>query len=378
VGKVVQLGLLATTACGRLGFDPSDVVIPDPEPRIECGAPARFQVGAVSLREMVATPTSTGFAVFTVDAAKELHGWSFDWNDEDVLEVTTQNARIDVDVTGAFGATAIDGELLVAAVHGAAATLGTTYHPLDEALAPRATPVTTASRVIGVVPFAQNTDLAAIRFEANQVAVHGIDMSGVDGSMRVIGPATDAPSEPAIVKGHLGYAATWVAATPTPNNTQLVLLDEYYAIVKGPVAVTNTAGFDTIRPRVLWAPASNTYAVTWFEKTPTNDDDVYAQVFDAALSPRTPPTLIARSAVRPRLETDGNGFFVEDLRVDVVGNTMKVTYLAGDGTIAARTVGSSGGNPTAWAMVHRADQPVLVYAEAGASGPDLWFDAMCP
>jgi len=380
VGKAVLYGLLLAAGCGRYGFEggPDDPAPDAATSALRCGNAPKFSVGTL-VRDVAAIATSQGFALFTVDEAKELRGWSYGL-DAGALTAEAQNVALDIDVTGAFGASAAGDDIVIGAIHGAMTTLGTTYHALDAGLAERSTPVISNGRVIGVEPLARcatQPGLASIRHETGDVAVHGIATNGSDLGTRMLGVAAENPNELSIITAGTGYAVAWIDTIATPNTTKLALLDENYAFVKGPVTVMNTAGFDTIRPRIRWAPGSNTYAVAWFEKTPTGDDDVYAQVFDAQLQPMFAPKLVETSAVRPKLATDGTSFYIGYLQVAANPDRMQTAHLTTDGTLTIRSAASSGGTPLAFSMVERAGQAVLVYVESKTS-VDVWFEALCP
>jgi len=371
--------LLAVTACGRLGFDRSDDDAPDGS-TLPCGAAPKFAVGAAVPRDMVAVATPTGFAVFTVDQPLNLRGWSFDWT-AGLLASVAQDVAIDIDITGAFGAATIGDDIVVAAVHGtsAALTLGSTYHALDATLAERSN-ATVAGRVVGVEPIAMSgrtKALAGLRYEGGDIAVHGLAANGTDLATRTMNVGAEKPSELGIVPAGTGYAITWVDVMASPNVTKLALLDDSLAVVYGPVTVSSGTGFDTIRPVVRWALASNTYAVAWYEKNDAGDDDLYAQVFDATLQPRFAAKLVQGSAVFPKLATDGTAFWIGYGNYGASPDRVDVARLTPDGAMTIRSAVMGGGTPLAFAMVERAGQAVLVYAEDNG-GVDVWFDPLCP
>ncbi len=377
---VLLIGVALVSAC-RYGFDPEarpDAPPPPPPSslRIECGTRPRFVVGAGTLNSLVAIATPSGFDVFTRDDATALRGWSYDWSGGQ-LAANAQNIAIDTDVTGTFGAVAVGAQVLLAAIHGADATLGSTYYLLTSTIAERGDRIVNAARVIGATPLATSgatADLAAVRYENGSVVAHPVDLAGGETAARLLVDGAALPSEASLGRAAAGYVAWWVAGAPSPNEARVELLDGSFAVTAGPITIDNSRGFDTIRPRVAWAATSHTYAVAWYEKTPTNDDDTYVQVFDAQLQPVIPPTRIAAYAAGPVIGSDGTDFLV----AFITSTGMQAAHVAADGTITMRAVGSSGGTPKAWAMVEREGQPVLVYAEAGGSGPDLWFDPLCP
>lgn len=379
----VLIALLAG-GCGRMGFDadpPDDDDLPAPA-KLACGSAPSFAI-ANGLREMAAVPTSKGFALFTSNDAKDLRGWTFSVDDAAMLAASVKDASLDVDVTGAFGASVDGDDILVGAIHGAMATLGTRYHALDASLAPRATPVTSEGRVIGAVPLATSglattvpqQAFASIRYEAGDIAVHGIAGDGTDEGTRMLGVVAEEPGELGITAAPTSYAVVWVETSASPNAARVALLDENYAIVKGPVTVQHAAGEDVIRPRLHHAPQLGGYAVTWFEKTKNGTDDVYVQLLDDSLAPVVPATLVQASAVRPILAADDTGFYVAYVNVAAKPNRIDIAHVAPDGTLAVRSAASSGGEVTAFTLVERNGQPILVHAEDIGR---LWFEPLCP
>ncbi len=380
MGNVVLIGLLMAVAsgCGRYGFEADDNATPDADatPRLlTCGLAPKFAIGTTTLKDFAAVPTSNGFALFSIDNSNELRGWSYAWNG-DALQHVIDGAIVQ-NVTGAFGADAIGDDIVVTAVTNT--PTATSYHLLDANLARRAAPVTAVGRVVGAWPISRagtTDELASVRYETNDVAVYNIDArSGADGTMRMLGAAPDAPSELSITSAGTGYAVAWVDTAATPNLTRLALLDKAFNVIKGPIVISAGTAFDTIRPRIRWAPLSNTYGVTWFEKTPTGDDDVYAAVFDDQLAPKFAPVKLQTSAVRPKIATDGTAFWIGYVNAGL--NSMDVARLTVDGSVVVRSAASGGGAPKAFGMVERAGQPVLVTVEE-SGGSQLYFDPLCP
>ena len=140
---------------------------------------------------------------------------------------------------------------------------------------------------------------------------------------------------------------------------------------------TNNSSYDAAPSHVAWASQSNTYLVTWHEKDVTDDDDVWMQILGPDLSPVTPPSAIAAHSVSPKVTSDGIGFWVTYTNYDV-SNHLASMYVTSDGTVTPIAIANSGGAPGQSEMLERGGQPVLVWTETGGSGPDLYFDPMCP
>ena len=100
-------------------------------------------------------------------------------------------------------------------------------------------------------------------------------------------------------------------------------------------------------------------------------------MFDSQLAPKFPAIRVQANAARPKLATDGSGFFIGF--VDVAGDPqrMMIAHVTPEGALTIRAAASSGGAAMAFAMVERLGQPVLVYAEDNGA-VDLWFDPLCP
>jgi hypothetical protein len=381
--RVLVLALLVA-GCGRMGFDAepaSDLDAPRPA-RLMCGEAPSFSIGDAKLRDMAAVPTNAGFAVFTSNEAKDLRGWTFTLDGADLAQ-KAKNLAIDADVTGAFGASSDGDDILLGSIHGAMLTLATHYHALDGSLAKRSETVTEQGRVIGAVPLATSglttvlpqQAFASIRYEADDVAVHGIAGAGTDLGTRMLGVAAEKPSELGITGARSSYAAVWLDTSASPNVARVALLDETYAIVKGPVTVSNDNGEDVIRPRLHWARAFNAYAVAWFEKTAGGADDVYVQILDEYLVPKFSAKLVQASAVRPKLAADETGFYIAYVNTAAKPDRIDIARVTPDGAITIRSAATSGGATTAFAMVERGGQPVLISAEDTGA---LTFDPLCP
>jgi hypothetical protein len=343
---------------------------------IACNQPERFQVGTTGVMTMAAVPTSSGFAVFTVDEANALRGWAFQWQGTSLV-ADAQNVALDTGATGTIGGVASGADLVLASVEGVPDVTGTKLYPLDGSLGLRA-PATTQPMIAGEVPLAKHAstnDIVMID-DATALVVHRVTPLGAVSGMVQIADVAEDPSSSMMAPAQTGYVASWVTGMPSPNRGRVQLLDANLAVVAGPVTIGTTT-FDVIRPRVAWAPGSNTYLVTWFEKTPTDDDDVWFQLFDQSLAPITPATLLATYGYGATVVTDGTGFWVAWLAYTSQPESLLTARIAADGMVTQRQVAGSGGVPVLWDVVTRAGQPVLIWAEAGGSGPDLWLAAMC-
>jgi hypothetical protein len=382
--KTRVLIALLVTGCGRMGFDAEPASdLDDPLPaRLMCGESPSFAIGERMLRDMTAVSTAAGFALFTANEAKELRGWTFTLDGADLTQ-RAKNLVIDSDVTGAFGASSDGDDILLGSIHGAMTTLATHYHALDGALAKRGETIVEQGRVIGAVPLATSglattvpqQAFASIRYEGADIAVHGIAGTGTDLTTRMLGVANTQPSELGITAARSSYAAIWLDTSASPNVARVALLDENYAITKGPVTVDHDGGDGVIRPRLHWAPALDAYAVAWFEKTGGGADDVYVQILDENLVPKFPAKLVQASAVRPKLASDDTGFYVTYVNAAAKPNRIDIARVTPQGAISIRSAATSGGATTAFTTVERNGQPILISAEDTG---ELTFDPLCP
>ena len=376
-GHIAWVGLVA--ACGRMNFGEEPPEIPEVPDTLRCGAPVRFQIGADDVAALDVVTTASGFLLFTTDPANTLHGWSYDAIDGDVAPVT-ENVALDVDISQTFGAAAIGDQIMVASIYGVPTALGTKVHALDGTLSPLGQPAIRIGEIAAAGPIARSgvgdggvfVDVDAT---TGEVRARPIDLLGRDaGAVRTILPGSESPNVVSIVPGGPGYAVVYSAATPSPNVARLALFDDQLNIVAGPVDVS-TSTFDAARPQVAWSAASNTYLVTWYEKTPTDDDDTWIQLRGPSLEPLGPAHVIASKAHSPQVTSDGDGFWLTWIRYSP--EHLEAAFVASDGALEARSVLGSGGMPAKWSLVERDGQAVLVWTETAGSGPDLYLDPMC-
>ena len=376
-GHIVWVGLLG--ACGRMNFGETPPEIPDVPDTLRCGAPARFQIGASNVTALDVVPTSTGFTLFTVDPENTLHGWTYDAIDGEVTPVA-ENVALDVDISQTFGAATIGDQIMVASIYGVPTALGTKVHSLDGELLPLGQPAIRAGEMAAEGPISRSgLDDGGAFVDVDpangDVRARAIDLLGHDaGPVRTILPGTESPNAVAVARAAPGYAVVYSAAMPSPNVARLALFDDALGIVAGPVDLSISA-FDAARPQVAWSPESGTYLVTWYEKTPTDDDDVWMQLRGPNLEPLTLAQVISNQSHSPQVTSNGEGFWLT--WISYGPERLQAAYVAPDGTVTPRAVIGSGGTPAKWSLVEREGQAVLVWTELGGSGPDLYLDPMC-
>jgi hypothetical protein len=379
-GHITWVGMLA--ACGRMNFGETPPEIPDAPDTpdtLRCGEPVRFQIGASNVTALDVVPTASGFTLFTVDPSNTLHGWSYDAIDGEVTAIA-ENVALDVDISQTFGAAAIGDQIMVASIYGVPTALGTKVHSLDGELAPLGQPAIRAGEIAATRPISRSglDDGGAfvdVDPATQDIRARPIDLMGRDaGPVRTVVPGAEGPNAVGIVPAAPGYAVVYSAAATSPNLARLALFDAQLGNIVGPVDISNSS-FDAARPQVAWAPDSGTYLVTWYEKTPTDDDDVWMQLRGPNLEPMTPPQVIANMSHSPQVTSNGDGFWMT--WISYGPERLQAAFVAPDGTVTPRAVLGSGGMPTEWSVVEREGQAVLVWTESAGSGPDLYLDPMC-
>lgn len=361
---------LVGVACGRLDFDEHAL------DGFVCNEPQRFQTPGAEIAALAATPTADGHLVATVDMRGNLAAWSFARR-FDRLDVTASNLAIDDDVTTTLSLTSIGSKVMVAGITGVATPTGTRIWPRSSDGAERSMPVDhpefAADTAIAV---SSDGVLAFSDIDASTLAVRlrPLDVTGDYAAPPIIVvDATEKATHATIGPGGPGYVVQWTSSAATPDALKLALVDADGNLIAGPVQ-TNITTEGPGRPRVAWSSDTDTYLVSWFEKNAT-DDDVWFQLRGADLSPLTMAGILAPHAVRPEVAIDSDGFWVtwKDLQT----NTLAAAHVSATGVVTPRVVTSSGGTPKQWTMLRAGGQSVLVWIEAGGSGPDLWFDPLC-
>ncbi|MBX3160390.1 MAG: hypothetical protein KF773_30780 [Deltaproteobacteria bacterium] len=381
---------LLSAACGRFGFDraavsddeagdaPPPTIDTGPAATLACNTPSRFPIGAANLSKLTATAVGNGFAVFGVDTAGRLAGWSYQFDATGALVAVAQDVTIDGDIADNLGAAAIGDDIVLAAITGRISPTGTRLYPLDAALAPRG-PKQSYAEFAGTVPLAAHggklaflASQGSLQVEARRVSTLGVMV----GAPTVVAPAALRAGNVAIAPRGTGWIATWVGAVASPNSVDTALLDESLAVVAGPVG-GNATMFDPIQPRAAWAKGSGTYLFTWYAKNAVDDDELFVQLADANLDAIGTTVLAASFSYAPSVASDGTDFWLVWNNYNLARlETMRVS--AAGVLSAAAPVTTSGGVPGQWTMVERLGQAVLVWAEVGGSGPDLWISALCP
>ena len=343
---------------------------------LRCDQPARFQVGAVDAIAAVATPE--GFAMLAA-AGGSVNGWAYELVDGQLI-ATAQAVPITTSEAGAIGAATDGTTVMVTAIQGMPAT-GSALVPVDQQLASLGPPTMEVDLAVAN-PIASGA--SGFAFATMNAATSGVDARLMAAFGVIVGApvqiidASEVPGYVSIIPNANGYAVTYTSAATNPNVDRIELLDANLTVVAGPVTTSNSTN-DAEAAHVAWAASSNAYLVAWDEKTSTDGDEVWIQMLGPNLEPVTQPRKIADHCYSPTVASDDTGFWLTWASYvnSPAPDFLDAAHVALDGTITPRAVTSSGGSPGQWTMVERLGQPVLVWAETGGSGPDLYLDPMC-
>jgi hypothetical protein len=373
-------------ACGRGGFDPNngsdaavgaDAQTVDSAPQLlACGAPARFQVGADTLNALAATSVTNGYTIFTTDTTGALRGWAYTFSSNQLV-ATAQNVALDSGATGELGVASAGNAVMLSSLAGMPAT-GTTLYAVDSAMHATAGPSARAGQYAATHSVAASGVDGAFAFvtmdsTTGEADAHALAADGSDNGAPVkLVDAAAVASNLVIATAPAGYAVAYSSAAGSPRQVTLELHDGSFNTVAGPVAVDTAAG-DEYAPEIAWT--GNTLLVAWHAKS-SNGDDVWFELYNSDLTPKTPPMLIAPAAANAVVASDGTGFWLTWQAYSPASH-LDGAHVATDGTTTARPVTGTTGTPGKWAMLARDTQPVLVWTEIGGSGPDLYLDPMC-
>jgi hypothetical protein len=372
--------LLATAACGRFGFDdvphsnPDASPTPDASPQVlACGAPSRFTVGADE-QGFTSVSRDNGFAVFTTDTPGAVWGWSYEL-DNDMLVESADAVQIGSGANAQLGGAALGDQIVLAA---GLKSGGTALCSLDTSLATSVAPNVLANNATATMPVAAGA--GALAFASMQNGVAEIQIIKNDGEVEpasaLVGSAGDMPSYVAAIATSSGFALGY--ANGNSGRAELATFDTNLDSL---VAVTPIdAGTYMELPWFAYSPALDQTLVVWHQKDVTDDDDVWGMIVDHSLATVVAPFEIAPFSTNAIAGADATGFWVAYDTYDPMmmsPNKMAASHVSPAGDVTARPVMSSGGTPSSWNFVERDGQVVLTWTESGGSGPNLYFDPMC-
>jgi hypothetical protein len=387
MGKYLLVACLC--ACGRYGFSdsapdaaPTVDAGPDAAPaKLACGTPTRFQVGATGISTMAMAAPAWGFGLFTVDSSNIMHAWVYSFSGTDLVAMV-QNTTMATSMTGVLGAATLGDNILVASASGVPTATASVVYAMDSKGEEVAQPVSRAALAV-TTPLAESGSstgvaLATMPSGSTQVDVHLLDASGSDvATPTTIIPAATGADTVKLATAGSGYAAVWGQTASSRHAIEIELFDSNLNPVAGPLVADDLAN-DAYNGSVVFAAQSNEYLVTWHEKNSSGGDDVWFTILGSDLSVKVLPTLVANNGHNAVAASDGTGFWmVWDVYPGAMPEHLAGAAIDPNGIVTPRAITSSGGTPHSWAMTTRDGQPVLVWTEAGGSGPDLYFDPMC-
>ncbi len=386
--------LLIAASCGRLGFDdhapspssgtpdaPGSTTQPPDASGIAaqlltCGSPTRFTITADNTG-FASTPRTNGFGVFDVDSQGALWGWSYDIV-EGGLDAKAESIQLGSNTNSSLGGAAV-GDQFVIATGNPGMSPGETVYALDSKLDAVSTPSSTTGETPGQVPLAANgSTLAYATIEATGDAdIRLLDSNGGDASnAQIVDAASDMPSYAQVLATSHGFAFGYGLGN---GLVQIATFDVNLNSLVGPTNID--ANTDDMRsPELAYSPTLDQFAIAWHQKDVTNDDDIWATIVDGELNVVVAPFEVAPYSTNAVLASDASGFWIAYDTYDPMGmkpDAMAASHVDATGTVTSAAITSSGGSPASWQLIERAGQVVLVWAESGGSGPNLYFDPMC-
>jgi hypothetical protein len=382
--------LFSVGACGRFDFgghgQPSDAgddalahVDAAPALLLSCTTPSRVTFGH-GFDALIASPTPAGFQVFAVDGSGNLSGSVLEVQPSGGVATTVDRIGLGTNQAGTFGAISIGSQTLLASIYGRPTPAGTMLQPLSTQLARMGSGSMRNGVFGGDAPVATSnqTYVFATIDRTGRVDAHPVDATGADAgaSVMIVDPA-ETGTNVRIATADDGFVVTYATSSGT---TRIERLDPQFNRTIGPLTVPTAVPNGVMRPVATWAPTANIYLVTWYNKDPTDGDDIWYEVLDARLQSMTSALKIGPRVFAPIVVPDdaGTGFWIVYESYATSPDQVLAAHIDAAGTLKPRAVlGSSGGGVNKFTAIERAGQPVLVWTETGGTGPDLYLDAMC-
>jgi|HubBroStandDraft_6_1064221.scaffolds.fasta_scaffold25999_3 hypothetical protein len=383
-------------SCGRLGFNdhpttqsPSsgtpDAPIGSPtqpdapgtmSQLLTCGSPTRFAI-TTDNNGFASAPRTNGFGVFDVDSQGALWGWSYSLDDSGLV-TSADSIQMGSNTNASIGGAAIGDQFVVAGGNGSPAT-GTTLYAFDSMLKPIGSPSARSGEFAGQIPLAVNGSAIAYATTAaaGDADIRLVDANGNDASsVNIVGVATEMPSYVAVVATSGGFALGY--ADGNSGRMQIATFDSQLDVVAPPTTVDGGTYMES--PLFAYSPTLDEFAVAFDVKDETEDDDAWAMIVDHNMNVVVAPFEVAPFSTNAVIAADSSGFWIAYNTYDPTGmqpDAMASSHIDASGTVLPRTVTSSGGSPASWQLIDRDGQVVLVWAESGGNGPNLYFDPMC-
>lgn len=373
--------------CGHLGIDPLPDAAPVAPVALDC-AGQHFPV-ELTADQLAATATDRGYAVFPVDSAARVTGYSFQF-EPDHLVAGVSGVAIGADATGEIGPFAVGDDVLLALPHGdgGGAATGTTLLSLDPQLVMRNswTYDGALSAAGSLTRRSAGEPLALLSQDLSTGAVYAALMSPpgniVVGPNPVIDGSEQAYNQTILPNG-LGFVVAWDATTTdsAPDEIHARVISDQLEPSSSPTSLTPEPARSANAPRVAYLAAADRYLFTWWEK-PGSGDQVWISLRDRDLKPIGNPVLISseRASV-PAVVAGGSDFLVvwEGASTPPAPPVLGAARVSAAGEITPAGIHNTGGGTTGWDLVVRDGQTALIWLEIGGlnATPNLWFDPVC-
>jgi hypothetical protein len=376
---------------------------PDAPPSLACqakqipaagmvSAPAAAGPGLISQLAVAATPR--GYHVFLVDATSAVHGVSFEFVDNQLIETNRTTQPIATAVTGAIGALTLppggsdNAEVLLAVP---CSSTSTALIPLDAKLQPASDGITTYDDVIydgwngGQGSLVRGADgrlvFLAVKNGTTELYARTVSRVGIaqdGGAPPLVNTAANAPSGQRITNAGTGYLVMWDAADLTPNEVQATMLDGQFGVTAPTTKISPDIAetmSDSDLPAAAYSAATRTSLFAWVIKT--GADRVWFSLRDEQLRQTSAAIATKPEGNRPAIAAGDSDFLV--VWTDAgSAQQLGAARISPDGSFSRPGLSSTGGIASGWDLVVRQGQPALVWFEELTTGePYLWFDALC-
>jgi hypothetical protein len=162
---------------------------------------------------------------------------------------------------------------------------------------------------------------------------------------------------------------------PTQELDAALLGDQLAA---GPTQTINAdPNNNSLVPAAGYSASAKKYLFAWAVKH--NGDSVLLRMRDEQLADAPGMLDFLEIGYAPKIAGGDKDFVVAWDNGTQQGGPPGAARVLPDGSVSVRGVTNTGGKAAryTWDLVVRNGQPVLIWAEQGGSGPDLWIDALC-
>jgi hypothetical protein len=391
--------LLPLTAC-RFDFDPVPAVpgdaAPDmqqqpPLPVLSCEMPPVFMIPApagtgsgsgsgsgtpVTLAMIAATASADGYHVLAVDSTGDVQGFAFAFDGPQLAPPAT--VPVFKGATGVVAAIDTPDGILAAIEYGQPTPTGTALVPLDTQLQPHRAPQMNDGW-LSLDDSLAHTDDGALAFLGTQSGItvaKQLSSSGTDngGSQQTIDPSEGA-SVPTIAAAGANFLVTWVSTPPETNLVRAEVIDAQMSVKVPPTTINPNPAHDGQNPRGGYAGSADRYLFAWSFKTSVTDE-LWVSLRDGKLN-ELRAFQLSTHGVQPRVVAGKDDFLVawKDTNTTSGIAAARVRF---DGSVVPLAVSGHGGTALGWDLTTRAGQPALIWIENAPPGTaGLWLDPLC-